>query len=147
MTERTEDPYDLRRFVDAQNAAYDTAIAELRAGLKRSHWMWFVFPQLAELGRSPAAKFYGIQSIEEAQAYLHHPLLGPRLRECVDVILPWSDRRPASEIFGGIDAMKLRSCLTLFDRIEPDGRFLTAINSCFEGYRDERTLALLNGER
>lgn len=141
------DPYNLQRFVDAQNGVIDIAISQLRAGSKRSHWMWFVFPQLAELGRSATAKFYGISSLQEAEAYLFHPLLGPRLRECVDLLLPWSGRLPAREIFGEIDAMKLRSCLTLFDRTEPDREFLTAINSFFEGQRDELTLAILNGER
>ena len=141
------DPYNLERFVDAQHGLIDSALAELRAGSKQSHWMWFIFPQLEHLGRSTVAKFYGIRSIEEARAYLAHPLLGARLKECVDELLLWSDRRSARDIFGEIDAMKLRSSLTLFDRLEPGGLFAMAIDSFFKGERDELTLALLNGER
>jgi uncharacterized protein (DUF1810 family) len=141
------DPYNLQRFVEAQEGMIDVAIAELRAGQKQSHWMWFVFPQLAELGRSPTAKFYGIASFDEAKAYLDHHLLRPRLRQCVGAILSWTDRRSARQIFGEIDAHKLRSSLTLFDLVEPDSPFLTAINLFFGGQRDERTLALLNAQR
>jgi uncharacterized protein (DUF1810 family) len=141
------DPYNFQRFVDAQQGVIDIAIAEIRAGSKQSHWMWFIFPQLAELGRSPTAKFYGIGSLDEARAYLAHPLLGHRLRQSIDVVLAWGDRRQACDIFGEIDALKLRSSLTLFDRAAPGETFFTGIKSFFGGQRDERTLALLNGER
>ena len=138
---------DLDRFVAAQDAIYDRALAELRAGSKRSHWMWFVFPQLAGLGRSPTATFYGIRSLEEARAYLGHPLLGQRLRECVGALLPWAGRRTAEQILGPVDALKLRSSLTLFDRAEPNGIFADGLNALCEGQPDERTLALLNAAR
>jgi uncharacterized protein (DUF1810 family) len=140
-------PYDLQRFIRAQDGVYDTALAELRAGSKQSHWMWFIFPQLAELGRSPTAKYFGISSIEEARAYLRHHLLGSRLRQCVEAMLPWSDRRTAEQILGEVDAMKLRSSLTLFDRVEPNALFNRGLNAFFGGERDERTLALLDAEQ
>ncbi len=139
------DPYNLQRFIDAQQDVIDTALGELRDGAKRSHWMWFVFPQLAALGRSDVAKFYGLASLDEARTYLAHPLLGRRLRQSVEAILPWSGRRSAEEIFGSIDAMKLRSSLTLFDQVEPDGSFGQALMNFFTGERDELTLALLDG--
>ncbi len=109
----TADPYRLQRFVDAQDRAgtYDQALAELRAGRKESHWMWFVFPQLAGLGRSPTARTYGIASLAEAHAYLGHPVLGPRLRESARALIAHSDRS-AEEILGEIDAIKLRSSMT-----------------------------------
>ena len=140
------DPYDLDRFVRAQHGAYDDALAEIRGGRKRSHWMWFVFPQLAELGRSLTAKYYGIGGRDEAAAYLAHPLLGLRLREAVEAILPWADGRGAEQILGPIDAMKLRSSLTLFDAIEPGGPFARALEAFYDG-PDERTLALLADAR
>jgi uncharacterized protein (DUF1810 family) len=138
------DPHHLQRFVDAQQDVIDTALAELRTGSKQSHWMWFVFPQLAKLGRSPTAKFYGIGSIEEARAYLEHALLGPRLRECVGALQQWASNRSAEQILGSIDAMKLRSSLTLFDRIEPRSLFDQALLNFFGRRRDELTLALLD---
>jgi uncharacterized protein (DUF1810 family) len=125
----------------------DTALAELRKGEKRSHWMWFVFPQLAELGRSETAKFFGLASLDEARAYLDHPTLGPRLSLSVEAILPWSRSRTAEQILGSVDSMKLRSSLTLFDRLEPRALFEQALVNFFTGERDERTLALLDGER
>jgi uncharacterized protein (DUF1810 family) len=140
------DPYNLQRFVDAQHGVIGTALAELRAGAKRSHWMWFVFPQLAGLGHSPTARFYAIASPEEARAYLDHPLLGSLLRECVDALAPWAGTRSAEQIFGPIDAMKLRSSLTLFDRIEPGASFEQALVNFFGGDRDQRTLALFNAQ-
>ena len=139
--------YDLERFVTAQSDSYAAALAELEAGKKQSHWMWFIFPQLAALGRSDTAKFYGISSLDEARAYLEHSLLGPRLRQCIDAVLPWAGRRNAEQIFGGVDAMKLRSCLTLFHRAEPDGLFFSALGDFFAGERDERTLALLDAQQ
>ena len=139
------DPHNLQRFVDAQAGIYDTALAELRAGSKRSHWMWFVFPQLAGLGSSPTAWFYGIASFAEAQAYLDHPLLGPRLRQCVETLSSWR-ARSAEQILGPVDALKLRSSLTLFDRVEPGTVFATGLAAFYGGEQDEQTLALLNAE-
>jgi uncharacterized protein (DUF1810 family) len=141
------DPYNLQRFVDAQDGIFETALAELRAGSKQSHWMWFIFPQLAGLGRSPTAQFYAIASFDEARAYLQHPLLGPRFRAGVEALLPWARKRTAEQILGPIDAMKLRSSLTLFDRVEPDALFAQGLAAFFGGTRDERTLALLNDAR
>jgi uncharacterized protein (DUF1810 family) len=141
------DPYNLQRFVDALEGTFDRALAELRTGSKQSHWMWFVFPQLASLGRSPTAQFYGIGSIDEARAYLAHPLLGARLRQCVETLLPWADRRTADQILGSVDALKLRSSLTLFDQVETGSLFARGIDAFYGGKQDERTLALLNGER
>jgi uncharacterized protein (DUF1810 family) len=111
----SDDRFDLRRFVDAQDAGgtYDAALAELRAGRKRTHWMWFVFPQIAGLGRSPAAQTYAISSLAEAQAYLAHPVLGPRLLEATRALRELSGLT-ARDVLGGIDAMKLRSSMTLF---------------------------------
>jgi uncharacterized protein (DUF1810 family) len=141
------DPHNLQRFVDAQNGVFQTAIAELRAGLKRSHWMWFVFPQLRGLGRSSTAIHYSIGSLDEARAYLDHPVLGTRLNQSVEAILPWIGRRSAEDIFGPIDAMKLRSSLTLFDLVAPESVFAEALAGFFGGERDERTLALLDAQR
>ena len=107
------DPYDLSRFVDAQERVYDDAVGELRAGRKTSHWMWFVFPQIAGLGRSPTAQRYAISSLGEAEAYLAHPVLGERLRECARVLTEL-EGRSAEQVFGGLDALKLRSSMTLF---------------------------------
>jgi uncharacterized protein (DUF1810 family) len=141
------DSHNLQRFVDAQNGVIGQALCEIRAGSKRSHWMWFVFPQLDGLGRSPTAKFYGIRSIDEAREYLEHPILGPRLRECVAALQSWAGRRSAEEILGPVDLMKLKSSLTLFDRIEPKSIFETALLNFFGGRRDEQSLALLLRQR
>lgn len=141
------DPYNLQRFIDAQHGTYRTALAELRSGAKHSHWMWFVFPQLAALGRSPTAQFYGIRSIAEARAYLAQPLLGQRLRDCVEAVSAWAGKRTPEEMLGSIDAMKLRSSLTLFDRVAPGSVFQDTLSSLFDDNADERTLALLNAER
>ena len=110
------DPYDLQRFVAAQDAhgTYDTALAELRAGRKTSHWMWFVFPQAAGLGRSAMARKYAIADLDEARAYLAHPTLGPRLREAAEAMLANAGAKSAEAVLGGVDAMKLRSSMTLF---------------------------------
>ena len=137
------DPYNLKRFIDAQDRIYDAALAELHAGSKESHWMWFVFPQFAGLGRSPTARLFSIGSLDEARAYLAHPLLGPRLRRCVEALLQWKGRS-AEQIFGSIDAMKLRSSLTLFDRIEPRSIFAAGLAAFYAGEPDHETLALLN---
>jgi uncharacterized protein (DUF1810 family) len=143
----SSDPHNLQRFVDAQEGVIDIALAELRAGSKQSHWMWFVFPQLAGLGRSSTAAFYGIASLDEARAYLDHPRLGPRLRTCVEAVMRWRGSLTAEDIFGSVDGMKLRSCLTLFDCAEPNGLYRDALGALFDDNPDERTLALLNGAR
>lgn len=138
-----KDAYNLQRFVDAQQPLFQQVLTELEAGQKRSHWMWFVFPQIAGLGRSATAQHYAIGSIGEARAYLAHPLLGPRLRESVDVLLalPTSD---AEAVFGGVDALKARSSLTLFAQAEPaEPRFGRALTKYFGGERDQATLGLL----
>jgi len=139
------DPYKLRRFIDAQEGDFDIALQELRQGSKQSHWMWFIFPQLAGLGRSPTAQYFAISSLEEARAYLEHPLLGPRLRQCSEALLQWGGNRTAEGIFGPIDAMKLRSSLTLFEAASGDPIFGRVLEAFFAGERDDRTLALLNG--
>jgi uncharacterized protein (DUF1810 family) len=135
--------FDLDRFVAAQAAAYATALGELRAGRKRSHWIWFVFPQLRGLGMSEAAQTYGVSGLAEARAYLAHPVLGPRLREAVGVML--SHRGvSANAILGDLDAMKFRSCLTLFARAAPgEAVFASALAAFFGGAPDARTVALL----
>jgi uncharacterized protein (DUF1810 family) len=138
------DPYNLQRFLDAQDGVFETALAELRAGAKQSHWMWFVFPQLAGLGRSSTAQFFGISGRDEANAYLAHRVLGPRLRSAAEAIVAWSGKRSAEEILGPVDAIKLRSCLTLFSAI--DGTFGQALRAFFAG-PDEQTLALLRDAR
>lgn len=139
-----EDPHNLERFIDAQSGIFATALEEIRAGSKRSHWMWFIFPQLAGLGNSPTAIFYSLASLDEARSYLSNSILGPRLKECVEALLSWGGRRSAEEIFGSVDAMKLRSCLTLFGAVEPGGSFGEALRVFFAGEGDKRTLALLN---
>ena len=140
-----EDPFDLQRFVIQQVDIFDHALAEIRAGEKRTHWMWFIFPQLRGLGHSAASQHYGIGSIDEARAYLNHPMLGPNLRQVTEALIVWSSRKTAEQIVGPIDALKLRSSMTLFDRIEAAGLFAEALDSFFDGQRDERSLALLNG--
>jgi len=135
---------DLQRFVDAQAQSYATALAELRAGEKRSHWMWYVFPQIAGLGQSHMAREYALDSLEEARAYLAHPLLGARLRECVDALSRLPASATAERVLGGIDAMKLRSSLTLFARAAPEEpRFADAIARWFGGDYDAATDARL----
>jgi uncharacterized protein (DUF1810 family) len=139
----TSNPHNLQRFLDAQENIYEAALAELRAGSKQSHWMWFIFPQIAGLGQSPTAIFYAIGSLEEARAYLENPLLGLRLRECIEAVLSWAGKHSAEQILGSVDAAKLRSSLTLFDRVAPHGIFARALAAFFGSERDERTLALL----
>ena len=134
---------DLERFVQAQAGVYDGVLAELRRGHKSGHWMWFVFPQIAGLGRSPVSEHFAIASLEEARAYVAHPVLGPRLRECASVVLAIQDRS-AEAIFGPIDAMKLRSSMTLFHRAGPDEPvFGEVIDRFFDGQADARTDELL----
>ena len=135
--------FDLEHFVAAQEGVYPQALAELRAGQKRSHWMWFVFPQFAGLGTSPMAVRYAIGSADEAQAYLAHPVLGLRLREGVAAMLAHKGARPEA-ILGGIDALKFRSSLTLFEAVaEEPAPFAEALEAFYGGVRDGRTLALL----
>ena len=114
------DDHDLNRFVEAQRSAYENALAAVRSGRKRSHWMWYVFPQLAGLGRSATSRHYAIRNADEANAYLEHPLLGPRLVECAAAVLE-IDGRSAYEIFGSPDDLKLHSCATLFARVSAPG--------------------------
>lgn len=139
----TVDPFDLKRFVDAQAPVYDTVVDELRTGRKRSHWMWFVFPQLRGLGSSPTAVHYGVASLDEAHAYLDHDLLGPRLRECVGLVNQVQDRS-AGEIFGWPDDLKLRSSMTLFARASADDRdFVDVLAKFYDGEADPATDELL----
>ena len=133
---------DLNRFVTAQDPVIDTVRAELRAGRKRSHWMWFVFPQLRGLGHSPTARHYGLADRTEAEAYLAHPVLGPRLLDCTDLVLTGPEP-DAHRLFGSPDDLKFRSCLTLFDAIGADDRFAAALARFYGDRRDHRTLALL----
>jgi uncharacterized protein (DUF1810 family) len=138
------DPYDLQRFVDAQDrGTYDRALAELRDGRKKSHWMWFVFPQIAGLGSSPMAQRYAIASLDEARAYLAHPVLGARLRESASALTGLATRSP-EEVLGGIDAIKLRSSMTLFARAAPDEPlFGEVLDQYFGGVADDTTDARL----
>ena len=128
----TGDPYDLQRFVDAQEPVYDAVISELTDGRKRSHWIWFVFPQLRGLGSSPTAVRYGISSREEAVAYLAHEVLGPRLRECTRLVAQ-IDGRSVEEIFGWPDYLKVRSSMTLFARSTDDNADFVAVLEMFYG--------------
>ncbi len=135
------DPF--QHFVDAQAASYETALAEIRRGAKTSHWMWFVFPQLAGLGRSPTARFYALASLDEARAYLAHPLLGPRLRVCAEAVAVHAGTS-ARAIFGSPDDLKLRSCLTLFEAADPGAPvFGAALDAVCAGQRDPATLAIV----
>jgi uncharacterized protein (DUF1810 family) len=136
-----DDPYHLRRFVSAQDAtgAFDAAVTELRRGRKVSHWMWFVFPQIAGLGFSAMSQRYAITSIDEARAYLRHDVLGPRLRTCAGIVAATKDRS-ADEIFGAVDAQKLRSSMTLFGRADPqDPVFGQVLDRFFDGQPDPET--------
>jgi uncharacterized protein (DUF1810 family) len=140
--------FDLERFVTAQAPVFETVLAELRAGRKRSHWMWFVFPQLRGLGQSATARFYGIASLEEARAYLAHPLLGPRLDLCTKIVLE-SEGPSLHAILGSPDDMKFRSCMTLFSLAthDPANPFRQALDRWCGGRSDEQTLALLGSGR
>jgi uncharacterized protein (DUF1810 family) len=137
------DPHDLGRFVDAQASTYGQALSEIRSGQKRSHWMWYVFPQYQRLGRSPTARRYSIESVAEAEAYLRHPILGPRLIECAEALLGL-EGRSAHEIFGSPDDTKLRSSATLFSFVAPAGSpFHRLLDKFFAGERDPNTLQLI----
>lgn len=140
-----DDPYGLDRFVRAQDegGTYRHALDELRQGMKRSHWMWFVFPQLAGLGRSPTARRYAVNSLEEAKAYLRHPVLGPRLVECAGVVAGL-EGRTAGQIFGATDERKLHSSMTLFLRADPQQQaFREILDKYFDGVADAATDRLL----
>jgi uncharacterized protein (DUF1810 family) len=130
------EPFDLERFVAAQDPVYDTVLAELRSGRKRSHWMWFVFPQLAALGRSATAQHYGISGLAEGQAYLSHPVLGARLRECSRLVAA-IDGRSAEEVFGFPDNLKLRSSMTLFAHCGEDRADFDAVLAKFYGGEED----------
>jgi uncharacterized protein (DUF1810 family) len=143
----TSDEHDLSRFVEAQRSTYERALSELRSGRKRSHWMWYVFPQLAGLGRSAMSRRYAIADAAEAKAYLEHPVLGPRLVECASAVLG-IDGRSAYEIFGSPDDLKLRSCATLFSRCSArDSVFAGLLAKYFGGLEDEETVRLLESAR
>ena len=142
-----DDPHDLQRFVDAQRDDHAVALEEIRRGRKASHWMWYVFPQLAGLGSSPTARQYAIRGLAEAEAYLRHPLLGPRLVEATEAALA-VEGRSAREVFGSPDDLKLRSSATLFAQVSPDGSvFHRLLDRYFDGSPDPRTLALLGADR
>ena len=137
------DPFDLQRFVDAQRSTYDQALAELRAGEKRTHWMWFVFPQIAGLGRSGMAQRFALADLGEARAYVAHPVLGPRLVECARALTDLDVDDPV-QVMGSIDAQKLRSSMTLFARAVPDEPvFRTVLDHYFAGTEDDATTSRL----
>jgi uncharacterized protein (DUF1810 family) len=137
------DPYNLQRFVDAQSQAFDAVLDELRAGRKRSHWIWFVFPQLAGLGTSAMANRYGISSRAEASAYLAHDILGPRLRQCARLVHNVDDRS-IEDIFGWPDCLKVRSCMTLFVRSTADNdEFVAVLDKYYDGEQDPVTVEKL----
>jgi uncharacterized protein (DUF1810 family) len=138
-----DDPFDLQRFVDAQDKVIDDVHAELRAGRKRSHWIWFIFPQIEGLGASPTSHFYAVKSLAEAEAYLAHPVLGPRLRECVGLVNA-TQGRSLQDIFGEPDATKFRSSMTLFDLVATtETIFSDALKTFCGGKSDPATLARL----
>ena len=137
------DPYNLSRFVEAQEDDYEKPLSELRSGKKRTHWMWYIFPQIDGLAFSSTSKHYALKSIEEAKAYLNHSILGPRLQECAEAVLR-IEGRSAAEIFGLPDDLKLRSCATLFESVSPSGSvFDRLLKKYYQGKRDEKTLQLL----
>jgi uncharacterized protein (DUF1810 family) len=139
------DPFNLGRFVEAQSKDYSRALAELRAGKKHTHWIWYVLPQLRGLGSSSMATFYGIGSAREAEAYLAHPILGPRLRECVAAMNALDGLTPV-QVLGHVDAAKFRSCLTLFRSVDPKhAGFSEALEKFYGGDPDEKSLRLLQG--
>lgn len=137
--------HDFDDFVDAQQACYRQVVAELRSGEKRTHWMWFIFPQIKGLGQSEMAWRFGLADLDAARAYLAHPVLGPRLIECASIVLQ-HDGVSAESILGSVDAMKLRSCMTLFDRAAPaEAVFRQVLDQFYQGKPDEWTLRLLHG--
>jgi uncharacterized protein (DUF1810 family) len=139
-----DDPFELARFRDAQAGAYEGALRELRAGRKTGHWIWFVFPQLVGLGRSELSRYYGIGSLGEARAYLADPVLGPRLRACTEALLAAEAGRSADAILGSVDAMKVRSSMTLFAAADPTAPvFRAVLDRFYDGSPDPTTLAML----
>lgn len=142
IEERKDDRFNLDRFLEAQQFYYELALREINEGRKRSHWIWFIFPQLKNLGHSYNAKFYGISGYDEAKAYLQHPVLGPRLRNISRALLQHRGEQ-AEDILGDIDAMKVRSCMTLFDVVEPNGVFDEVLQAFYHGIPDHRTLKCL----
>ena len=141
-----QQPYDLQRFIDAQQPVFDRVIAELKQGRKRGHWIWFIFPQLKGLGHSSNSEFFGISSLQEAAAYVQHPVLGPRLVQCTELVNS-VEGSSAEDIFGEIDAMKFRSSMTLFAKAAPDNRiFAEAIGKYFGGRFDGLTINRVAGE-
>jgi len=137
------DPYDLRRFIAAQEGVYDRALAELRGGRKRSHWMWYIFPQIEGLGHSPTTRHYSIKSLEEARQYLAHPLLGARLRGCSETVMALQGLS-AEDIFGHPDDWKLQSSMTLFELVSDQGSvFGRVLDKYYQGKRDARTLQIV----
>jgi uncharacterized protein (DUF1810 family) len=139
----TDDPYDLNRFVQAQSGDYEQALAEIRAGRKRSHWMWYIFAQFDGLGFSSMSKRFAIKTLAEAEAYLAHPILGPRLVECAEAALG-VEGKTATEVFGSPDDLKLKSCATLFACVSPEGSvFHRLLDQFYGGGRDEKTLRLI----
>lgn len=139
----SNEPYNLYRFLAAQQSIYSAALAELRQGRKTSHWMWFIFPQIAGLGRSSIAQHYAIASLDEARAYLGSPILSDRLQECVRTLEDLPHSSSAAGVLGDVDAMKLRSSLTLFEAATGGDLFSAALNRWFGGVRDDATLRLL----
>jgi uncharacterized protein (DUF1810 family) len=140
---RPEDPHDLVRFVEAQDTHYVQALAEISGGRKRTHWMWYIFPQLDGLAFSSTSKRYSIKSVEEAQEFLNHSVLGPRLLECMKAVLR-VEGRSAADIFGTPDDLKLRSCATLFACVSsPDSVFERVLDKYYQGGRDGKTLQML----
>jgi uncharacterized protein (DUF1810 family) len=138
-----DDAFGLSRFISAQDSVYDRVLEELKSGRKRSHWMWYIFPQVDGLGYSATSKHYAIKSMEEARAYLNHPVLGSRLLECADAVLA-IEGRSASDILGYPDDLKLQSSMTLFASVAgPDSVFVRVLDKYFQGERDARTLQLL----
>jgi len=143
MTANKNDRFDLDRFLHAQDNVYDHVLAELRNGSKRTHWMWFIFPQIDGLGFSATTRHFAIKSIEEARSYLSHPVLGARLRECGEAVLAVQGRS-VSDIFGDPDDMKLQSSATLFAQIaEPDSIFARLLDKYFQGMQDVKTITIL----
>ncbi len=138
----TQDPFHLERFVTAQAPVYSTVLRELRDAYKRSHWMWYIFPQLRGLGFSSTAQFYGLASLDEAHAYLAHPVLGPRLIECVQLVLD-AKTQSLNAVFGSPDDIKFCSSMTLFDLATPNDVFGRALDKWCDGRRDERTIAAI----
>ena len=138
-----DDPYHLQRFVDAQERVFANVLAELKQGRKYGHWIWFIFPQLKGLGRSSTSEFYGISSLREAKAYLQHPVLGQRLLQCTKVLIDLQSSE-AEDVFGEVDAMKFRSCMTLFAAADPGQRvFAEALENYFDGEGDPLTISYL----